>query len=109
MGVHGVSLASGMSMRRVVPVQQGEGLFVKATEHAQAPILCSWLSRQQLSSFLHPPESGQMSDDESGEHLQLGKPTLDAIIEGVAAKLQESPPEKRPNTEPGTSSKGKGE
>ncbi|CAI8016176.1 hypothetical protein GBAR_LOCUS9941, partial [Geodia barretti] len=34
------------------PVQQGEGLFVKVTEHAQALILCAWLSRQQLSSFL---------------------------------------------------------
>ena len=41
-----------------------------------------------------------MSDDESGEPLQLGKRTVDAIIEGVAAKLRESPPEKRPNTEP---------
>ena len=80
-GVHGVSPALGMHMR---PVQQGEGLFVKATEHAQAPILCAWLSSQQLSSFL---ELGQMSDDESGEPLQLGKRTLDAIIEGAAAKL----------------------
>ena len=49
-----------------------------------------------------------MSDDKNGEPLQSGKRTLDAIIEGVAAKLRESPLEKWPNTEPGSSSKGKG-
>jgi hypothetical protein len=32
-----------------------------------------------------------MTDDESGEPIQLGKQTLDAIIKSVAAKLQGEP------------------
>ena len=49
-----------------------------------------------------------MSDDESQDGvtpIQLGKRTLDAIIEGVAAKLRDSPPTKRSDTgKPGESS-----
>ena len=36
-----------------------------------------------------------MSDNEDKEPIQLGKHTLEAIVDGVVAKLQESPPEKR--------------
>ena len=43
-----------------------------------------------------------MADDEETEPIQLGKRTLDTIIEGVAAKLREAPPGKRSNN-PGTS------
>ena len=47
-----------------------------------------------------------MADDEETEPIQLGKRTLDAIIDGVAAKLREAPPRKRsnnPGAGPGTS------
>ena len=50
-----------------------------------------------------------MSDDEVQEPIQLGKRTLDAIIDGVVAKLRESPPEKRLNEGAGSSSGGIGE
>ena len=50
-----------------------------------------------------------MSDDKEAELIQLGKRTLDAIIDGVVAKLRESPPEKRPKEGPGPLSAGKGE
>ena len=50
-----------------------------------------------------------MSDNKEKELIQLGKQTLDAIIDGVMAKLRESPPEKRLNEGAGSSSRGKGE
>ena len=50
-----------------------------------------------------------MSDDKEKEHIQLGKRTLDAIIDGVLAKLRESSPEKRLNEGAGSSNRGKGE
>ena len=60
--------------------------------------------------LLHLLESPtKMSEDKGEEPIQLGKRTLDAIIEGVAAKLRESPPEKRPKDRSGSSSAGKGE
>ena len=61
-------------------------------------------------SSLNPLESPtKMSDEEGREPLQLGKRTLDAIIEGVVAKLRESPPEKRFNDGAGSSGADKGE
>ena len=39
-----------------------------------------------------------MSEGEGEQPIQLGKRTLDAIIEGVAAKLRETPPSKRPSS-----------
>lgn len=50
-----------------------------------------------------------MSDSEDIEPIQLGKMTLDAIIEGVAVKLKESPPAKRTDNGPSSSGPGKGE
>ena len=50
-----------------------------------------------------------MSKDEDREPIQLGKWTTDAIIEGVVAKLWESPPSKRPCDGSGSSSAGLGE
>ena len=50
-----------------------------------------------------------MSDEEENEPVQLGKRSLDAIIEGVVARLRDSPPEKRLNDGSGSSSTGKGE
>jgi hypothetical protein len=50
-----------------------------------------------------------MSDEEEIEPVQLGKRSLDAIIEGVVARLRDGPPEKRVNKDTGSSSTGKGE
>ena len=66
--------------------------------------------KSQAALLFYPLQSpAKMSDDEGKEPIQLGKRTLDAIIEGVVAKLRESPPEKRPNEGSGSSSAGKGE
>ena len=75
--------------------------------------LAAWLSQQQKvpgsSSFLSAPIT-KMSDDESKEPIEeLCKQTLDTIIKGVAAKLQENPHEKRSNDGPSSSSAHKGE
>ena len=65
-------------------------------------------TRQLYFNSPHPFESpSNMSDDEDKDLMQLGKRSLDAIIEGVAAKLWETPPDKRPKEGPGTSSAGK--
>ena len=62
------------------------------------------------SSFSYLFQSpAKMSNDEEREPIQLGKRTLDAIIDGVVAKLRESPPEKQCNKGAGSSSGGKGE
>ena len=50
-----------------------------------------------------------MSDSEEVGHIQLGKRSLEAIIEGVAAKLREDPPAKRANTAASSSGTGNGE
>ena len=62
------------------------------------------------SSFYLCESLTKMSDEEETEPIQLGKRTLDAIIEGVAAKLRENPPSgKRSKDGSGPSSAGKGE
>ena len=50
-----------------------------------------------------------MSDDEDNEPIQPGKRTLEAIVDGVVAKLRESPPEKRAKDGSTSSSGGEGE
>ena len=66
-------------------------------------------SPRQLFFFYLLESPTTMSDDEGKEPIQLGKRTLDAIIEGVVTKLRESPPVKRPNDGSSSSSAGKGE
>ena len=63
-------------------------------------------SHRQLYLFQSP---AKMSDAVGKEPIQLGKRTLDAIIDGVVVKLRESPPEKQINEDAGSSSGGKGE
>ena len=50
-----------------------------------------------------------LADSDEGEPIRLGKRSLEAIIEGVAAKLREGPPPKHVNDGSTTSSTGNGE
>ena len=65
---------------------------------------------QQQNQVLSPISSPvKISEKAENEPVQLGKRSLDAIVEGVVARLQDSPPEKRLNEGSGSSSAGKGE
>ena len=67
-----------------------------------APGMCIITSSHSTFSSKYPSSvpyfllqsQAKVSDDEGAEPIQLGKWTLDAIIEGVVAKQRESPPEK---------------
>ena len=95
-------------------VQLWGGVQDNTTKHAHDAILphgspSSNKSQAALLFFYLLESPTTMSDDEGKEPIQLGKWTLDAIIEGVATKLRESPPVKRPNDGSSSSSAGKGE